>query len=82
MLEAIKAEILSFFESHRTRKIGFLFGVIFGIILLIFGPLQTFFVVFCGVIGLYIGSRFDDGDDLVGRTLKIIEEALPKRFQR
>mgnify|MGYP002622199892 CR=1 FL=1 len=82
MWEALKAQLLSFFESHRTRKIGFLFGVIFGIILLIFGPFQTFFVMFCGVIGLYIGSRFDDGDDLVGRTLKMIEEALPKRFQR
>lgn len=82
MLEEVKAKILSFFEMHRARKIGFLLGFLFGIVILIFGPLQTFFVIFCGVIGLYIGSRFDDGDDLVGRTLKMIEDALPKRFQR
>lgn len=82
MWEEVKAKIVSFFEVRRARKIGFLFGLIFGIIILIFGPFQTFFTVFCGVIGLYIGSRFDEGDDLVGRTLKLIEEALPKRFQR
>ena len=82
MLEEVKAKILNFFEMHRARKIGFLLGFLFGIVILIFGPLQTFFVIFCGVIGLYIGSRFDDGDDLVGRTLKMIEDALPKRFQR
>lgn len=82
MWEAIKAQIIDLFEVHRKRKIGFLLGFIFGIVILVFGPFQTFFVIFCGVIGLYIGSRFDEGDDLVGRTLKLIEEALPKRFQR
>ncbi len=82
MWEEIKAQLKNYFELHRTRKIGFLLGVLLGMVILIFGPLQTFFLLFCGVIGLYIGSRFDEGDDLVGRTLKAIENALPKRFQR
>ena len=82
MWEEVRAKIIDFFEVHRKRKIGFLFGFLLGIIILVFGPLNTFFVAFCGVIGLYIGSRCDDGDDLVGKTLKAIENALPKRFQR
>ena len=82
MWKEIKALLKMYFESHRTRKIGFLLGVFLGILILIFGPLQTFFLLFCGVVGLYIGSRFDEGDDLVGQTLKAIERALPKRFQR
>lgn len=86
MWEEVKSKIgnffLNYFKVHRARKIGFLLGILLGIIILIFGPFQTFFLIFCGIIGLYIGSRFDDGDDLVGRTLKMIEQALPKRFQR
>ena len=82
MWEEIKAQFKEYFELRRTRKIGFLLGIFFGILILVFGPLQTFFLLFCGVIGLYIGSRFDEGDDLVGQTLKAIERALPKRFQR
>lgn len=80
--EEVKLKAIDFFAVHRKRKIGFLFGVLMGIVILVLGPFETFFIFFCGVIGLYIGSRFDDGDDLVGRTLKAIEHMLPKRFQR
>lgn len=86
MLEEVKEEVKSnlanFFSVYRMRKIGFILGFLIGIVILVLGPFKTFFIFFCGVIGLYIGSRFDDGDDLVGRTLKAIEHMLPKRFQR
>jgi hypothetical protein len=36
---------------------------------------------FCGIIGLYIGSRFEEGDDLVDKTLKAIENSVPERFR-
>lgn len=79
--ETAKNKIADFFAEYRMRKIGFLLGFLVGIVILIFGPFKTFFIFFCGVVGLYIGSRFDEGDDLVGRTLKAIENALPKRFR-
>ena len=82
MWEEVKSQILNFFAEHRERKIGFLLGIILGAVILTIGPMKTFFLFFCGVIGLYVGSRFDGGDDLVGKTLKAIEHALPKRFQR
>ena len=80
--EDVKNQIADFFAVHRKRKLGFLLGFLIGIVILTLGPFKTFFIFFCGIIGLYIGSRFDEGDDLVGRTLKAIENALPKRFQR
>ena len=70
------------FETHTNRKIGFLVGVLFGAVILIFGFFPTLFALMCGVIGLYIGSRFDEGDDLINSTLKKIEKILPDRFQR
>lgn len=80
-MNEILSRIIDFFKVHRNRKLGFLFGFFVGILILVLGPFHTFFLFFCGVIGLYIGSRFDSEDDLVGRTLKFIEKHLPKRFQ-
>ena len=82
MLKEVADYIKSLFETHTNRKIGFMLGVIFGAAVLTFGMFPTLFALFCGVVGLYIGSRFDDGDDLVSRTLKALEKVLPERFQR
>ena len=69
------------FEHYPKRKLGFLIGIIFGVAIINFGFFQTLFAFFCGVIGLYIGSRFDDGDDLVDTTLKALEDAMPDRWK-
>ena len=82
MLKEIQEAVKSLFATYPKRKVGFIVGVIFGAVILTFGFFPTLFAFFCGVIGLYIGSRFDEGDDLVSRTLKKIEQALPDRFQR
>ena len=78
----VRNKIAELFSVHRKRKLGFILGFLIGVLILVVGPFDTFFIFFCGVIGLYIGSRFDEGDDLVGRTLKAIENALPERFRR
>ena len=82
MWEEIKAYAKAFFETHRTRKIGFLVGSILGISILIFGFFNTSFIFICGLIGLYIGSQFDNGDDLIDETLRKLNKILPERFQR
>ena len=82
MLKDFVTFLKSLFETHTNRKIGFLVGVLFGAAILLFGFFPTLFALFCGVIGLYIGSRFDEGDDLINRTLKNLERILPERFQR
>ncbi len=81
MWEEIKILIAGLFETHTNRKIGFIGGVVVGAIIWTFGFFPTLFAFFCGVIGLYIGSRFDEGDDLINRTLKIIDKNLPEKFR-
>ncbi len=81
MWAEIKNLVKSGFEIYPMRKVGFLLGVIFGAAIMAFGILKTFFAMFCGVIGLYIGSRFEEGDDLVANTLRVLENLVPERFR-
>lgn len=81
MWEEIKIQIANFFETYPKRKIGFIGGVLIGAIIWTFGFFPTLFAFFCGIIGLYIGSRFDDSDDLLGRTLKALDKNLPEKFR-
>ncbi len=82
MLDAIKNFIIDLFESHRTRKIGFVTGLITGAAILIIGFFNTFFIFICGVIGLFVGSRFDSKDDLVEKILNKLDQLLPDNIQR
>lgn len=82
LLDIVKEFFNDCFESHRTRKIGFILGMITGIAILIFGFFNTIFVVMCGLIGLFVGSRFDGKDDLVEKLIRKLDEILPKRIQR
>ena len=82
MLEAIKNFVIDLFESHRTRKIGFITGLITGVAILLIGFFNTLFIVLCGTIGLFVGSRFDSKDDLIEKLLRKLDEILPEKIQR
>lgn len=79
----IKQLFVKTFETHPMRKLGFIWGVIIGLLILLLGLPTVLFAFFCGVIGLYIGSRFDEeGDgDLIGDILRNIENSLSERFR-
>ncbi len=81
MWDEIKFLIANFFETYPNRKIGFIGGVLVGATIWIFGFFPTLFAFFCGVIGLYIGSRFDEGDDLIDKTLKVLDKNLPEKVR-
>ena len=82
MFEAIKNFVIDLFESHRTRKIGFITGLVAGAAILAIGFLNTLFIFLCGTIGLFVGSRFDSKDDLVEKILHKLDEILPEKIQR
>ena len=82
MWEDLKKYAATFFETHRTRKMGFVVGFIVGIAILIFGFFNTMFVFICGLTGLYIGSKFDNNDNLIDEVLQKLNKMLPERFQR
>ena len=81
MWEEIKFLFASLFKTYTNRKIGFIGGVLVGVVIWTFGFFPTLFAFFCGVIGLYIGSRFDEGDDLISRTLRAVDKNLPEKFR-
>ena len=82
MLETIKNFVIDLFESHRTRKIGFVTGLALGGAILLIGFFNTLFILLCGTVGLFIGSRFDSKDDLVEKILMKLDEILPEKIQR
>ncbi len=82
MFEAAKNFVIDLFESHRTRKIGFITGLITGAAILIIGFFNTLFILLCGTIGLFVGSHFDSKDDLVEKILHKLDEILPEKIQR
>ena len=82
MLEAIRNFVIDIFESHRTRKFGFIAGLITGAAILLVGFFNTLFIFICGVVGLFVGSRFDSKDDLVEKIIRKLDEMLPERIQR
>lgn len=82
MFEAVKNFVIDLFESHRTRKIGFITGLATGVAILLIGFFNTLFILLCGTVGLFIGSRFDSKDDLVEKILMKLDEILPEKIQR
>ncbi len=82
MIEAIKNFVIDLFESHRTRKIGFVTGLVTGGAILLLGFFNTLFIFLCGVVGLFVGSRFDSKDDLVDKIIRKLDEILPENIQR
>lgn len=82
MLQAIKSFVIDLFESHRTRKFGFIAGLLTGGAILLIGFFNTLFIFLCGVIGLFIGSRFDSKDDLIEKLIHKLDELLPEKIQR
>ncbi len=82
MFEAVKNFVIDMFESHRTRKVGFIAGLCTGAAILLLGFFNTLFIVLCGLVGLFVGSRFDSKDDLVEKILIKLDEVLPERIQR
>lgn len=82
MFDAIKNFVIDLFEGHRTRKVGLIVGLFTGVAILIIGFFNTLFIALCGLIGLFVGSRFDSKDDLVEKLLMKLDKILPEGIQR
>ena len=82
MLDAIKNFVIDLFKGHRTRKVGLIVGLATGVAILIIGFFNTLFIALCGLIGLFVGSRFDSKDDLVEKLLMKLDNILPEKIQR
>ncbi|MEX5284404.1 DUF2273 domain-containing protein [Selenomonas sputigena] len=79
--EALLQEYAPDLKRHRGKVVGLAVGVILGAAILLFGFWQTFFVLLCGLVGLFVGTRFDQ--DLHLRDVReFFRELFPYGFQR
>jgi uncharacterized membrane protein len=58
---------------YRSRIIGTSAGIVFALVYIYFGFLQTLFIGACALLGYYIGTRLDADEDW--RTL--LDRILP-----
>lgn len=63
---------------HSGKITGVLIGFVLGLLILIIGFFQALFVLFCMVIGYFIGKRIDDKEDL----MEILDKLLPPGSHR
>ena len=61
MWEQLIMEILN---NHKGKLFGILGGLLFSILVLFIGILQTIFIACCVVIGYIIGKRIDESENL------------------
>jgi uncharacterized membrane protein len=74
----IKLLLEEAWHNHRGKLVGTILGIIIGISILLFGFFKTLFIMICGLIGLFVGKRVDEKDDL----MDIVEKIIPPGFKR
>jgi len=60
-------------QNHQGKFLGIVLGLLFGLLVIILGFLQTVFLACCIYIGYIIGKRVDENEsirDLVERIFK------------
>ena len=65
MKQAIEKLLRTAWQEHRGQSLGAILGFILSVSMPLFGFWRTFFVVFCVLIGLWIGMKVDRGEDVL-----------------
>lgn len=66
MREELREALEELWRSHRGKTAGTILGIVLGIAVLCFGFWNTVFVLCCGLVGLFVGTQLDQGDDVLG----------------
>ena len=81
MKEEFGQMLTELWQNHRGKTSGFVIGMLLGTAVLCFGFWHTFFVICCGLIGLFIGLQLDNGEDALA-NMREKAWTLFERFQR
>lgn len=77
-MDEIKSLLKLCWENHRGKLMGTILGVVLGAAIMIFGFFQTVFILFCGLIGLFVGKKVDDHEDFK----QFVERIIPMNFKK
>ena len=65
-------------QSHSGKISGSVIGMLFGILIIMFGFFHTMFVMLCMISGYIVGKRIDEKADI----MDILGKILPPRYYR
>lgn len=67
MREELREALDVLWRNHRGKTAGTVLGILLGTAVLCFGFWHTVFVLCCGLVGLFVGSRMDQGENILDR---------------
>ncbi|MCG0277618.1 MAG: DUF2273 domain-containing protein [Thermanaeromonas sp.] len=67
-----KDELLKIWREHRGKILGLALGLLFGLAVAAWGLLKTLFIVFCMMVGYFIGRGLDGGQGWSGWWERIL----------
>lgn len=77
-MEDIEHFVKDLFCKHRGKAWGALGGAVLAITILLIGFWHVLFILCLVLIGLFIGSQVDDGNDVSGKINEYIDRVLQK----
>ncbi|MCX7695087.1 MAG: DUF2273 domain-containing protein [Caloramator sp.] len=72
-----KESIIKFLIDNKGKFIGAAIGLLFSILVLLIGFFKTVFIVFCVLLGYYIGNKIDNKENI----LETIEKIIPNEWK-
>lgn len=70
--------IQNIWENSRWRVIGAASGLLVGILFLLLGFFQTFFLLLCVGLGFFLGKKLDKKEDL----MDLLDRLLPPGYHK
>ncbi|MGE5328792.1 MAG: DUF2273 domain-containing protein [Deltaproteobacteria bacterium] len=74
-----KEKILEYYENHKGEVIGAGSGLVFAVLVLIFGFWSMLFVAFCSVAGWYLGKKAYENNNFFKEIIAKIITFLKER---
>lgn len=74
MKDEIELTLRNLWKNHRQSTVGVLVGAIAAILVLLFGFWNMVFVALCACLGLFIGKKLDNGEDVLSKTWEFLKE--------
>lgn len=69
--------IIKFFVENKGKILGVATGLVFSTLVLLIGFFKTVFIVFCVLLGYYIGNKIDNKENI----LETIEKIIPNEWK-
>ncbi|SHF01757.1 MULTISPECIES: DUF2273 domain-containing protein [Caloramator] len=68
---------IKFLVENKGKILGVAIGLAFSILVLLIGFFKTVFIVFCVLLGYYIGNKIDNKENI----LETIEKIIPNEWK-